>query len=240
MNKKIIPAGPDWGAALAPGYCGFITRRDDIVGDGIEYFERFENGIPFVHTFVVEGRDQSLVTSTLRSPAVHPPQWCCGGRAEDGSAPAINIIEAHAGTGVARGTLNEYLGGCGANRCHCFIRIPAGYNPQIGRAIVRAAAAHIGERYAFPLILADALANTFIGHCLNRLTFNLPDRFVCWALSDAHRKICSQLVALALQSQFYLRLRGCLRRPADTIMPRELGNDPAIWEPGIYQLKNQN
>ena len=90
--------------------------------------------------------------------------------------------------------------------------------------------------YAFPLIVADALVNTFIGHCLNKLTLNLPDRFMCWALSNAHRKICSQLVALALQSQFYLGLRGCLRRPADTILPKELGNDPSVWDPCIYKI----
>jgi hypothetical protein len=210
MNLKITPAPPQWGLTLAPGYCGFITREHDLVGDGIAWFEHFETGLPFVHTFIVESLNPQLST--------------------------INIIEAHASTGVARATLDEYLGGPSTSQCQCFIRIPIGWTPEIGRAIVAAAAAHLGERYAFPLILADALANTFLGHCLNRFTANLPDRFFCWALSNAHRKICSQLVALALQSQTPLRLRGCLRRPADTVLPKELGNDSAIWEPVIYKL----
>lgn len=52
---KIISAKPKWGGTLQPGYCGFITRERDFVDDGIEYFEHFETGLPFVHTFVVEG-----------------------------------------------------------------------------------------------------------------------------------------------------------------------------------------
>lgn len=204
---KIIKAQPVWGSTLRPGFCGFITREHDIVGDGIAYFEHFETGIPFVHTFVVESINDQPST--------------------------INIIEAHAFTGVARATLDQYLG---QKNVQCFIRIPIGYTEKIGRDIVNSASAHLGERYAFSLIFADALANTMLGHCLNKLTFNLPNRFFCWALSSAHRKICSQLVALALQSQFYLRLRGCLRRPADTIMPKELGNGPQIWDPAIYKI----
>ena len=210
---KIIPAKPAFGQTLQPGYCGFITREHDIVGDGIEWFERFETGIPFVHTFVVDGTDAA-------TPQASNP-------------PTIPIIEAHAGPGVHRATLDEYLG---QKDCQCFIRIPVGWTPAIGAEIVAAAATHLGERYGFTLIVADALANTFFGHCLNNLSLGLTDRFVCRALSNAHRKICSQLVALALQSQPCLRLRGCLRRPADTIMPRDLGNDPEIWDPCIYRI----
>jgi hypothetical protein len=229
---KIVPAKPEWGQTLQPGFCGFITREHDLVGDGIEYFEHFETGLPFVHTFIIESLGQ---TSNSGSTAGIPRRL--GGEGK-GEGEQIEIIEAHAGTGVARATLNQYLdnGGPGAGRCQCFIRMPLGWTPAIGQKIINAAAVHLGERYAFSLILADALANTFLGHCLNRLTFNLPDRFVCWALSNAHRKICSQLVALALQAQFYLRLRGCLRRPADTILPKELGNDPSIWDPVIYKI----
>lgn len=208
---NIIPSKPIFGETVRPGFCGFITREDDIVGDGIEWFERFETGTPFVHTFVVEAASMT----------------------QSSKASTIQIIEAHAGPGVHRAPLDEYLG---QKNCQCFIRIPAGWTPDIGAKIAAAAAAHIGERYGFPLIVADALANTFIGHCLNRLALGMPDRFVCRALSDAHRKICSQLVALALQSQPYLCLRGCLRRPADTILPRELGNDAEIWDPCSYRI----
>lgn len=218
---QIIPQ-PDWRTALAPGYCGFITRRHDLVGDGIQYFERFENGLPFVHTFVIEDC-RSGGNDALNSPIQNPKS-------------AISIIEAHATTGVARATLDEYLAD---PTVATFVRVPLGWTPEIGRAIVAAAAAHLGERYAFPLILADALANTFLGHCLNRLTFNLPDRFVCRVLANAHQKICSQLVALALQSQPSLKQLGCLRRPADTILPKELGNDPALWEPCVYKLETE-
>jgi hypothetical protein len=204
---KIINTKPIIGETLQPGYCGFITREKNFVGDGIEWFERFETGLPFVHTFIIEEAKEFSST--------------------------CSIIEAHAGSGVSHATLDQYLN---QKDFQCFIRIPIGYTEKIGPEIVEAAASHIGERYAFPLIMADALANTFLGYCFNRLTLGLPDRMVCRLLDNAHRKICSQLVALALQSQFYLRLRGCLRRSADTIMPKELGNDPAIWDPCIYKI----
>jgi hypothetical protein len=209
---KIIPAQPSWGETLAPGYCGFITRERDIVGDGIAWFERFELGLPFVHTFVVES-----LAGSLNAPL-----------------SAINIIEAHATTGVARARLDQYLG---QKEVQCFIRIPKGWTPDIGAKIAASAAMHLGEKYAFSLIVADALANTWLGHGINWVTQNQWDQFICWAFSNTHKKICSQLVALALQSQFHLRLRGCLRRPADTIMPRELGNDHSLWDPCMYKLE---
>jgi hypothetical protein len=205
---KIISAQPAWGETLAPGYCGFITREHNIVGDGIAWFERFELGLPFIHTFIIESLNSQLST--------------------------ISIIEAHARLGVHRATLDEYLG---CPNTQCFIRIPKGWTPDIGAKIAATAATHLGEKYAFPLIVADVLSNTWLGHGINWLTRNQWDKFICWALSNAHQKICSQLVALALQSQLYLRLRGCLRRPADTIMPRELGNDNSLWDPCIYKLE---
>lgn len=225
---KIIPTKPVWGETLQAGYCGFITREKDFVGDGIEWFERFEEGLPFVHTFVVEGPVKPAGMSDIEprlAGTPTPPSAV--------SAPPISIIEAHAGTGVHRATLDEYLG---QRDCQCFIRMPIGWTAEIGEKIVAGASAHLGEKYAFSLIFADAVTNTLVGHWINQLTFSVPDRFLCWVLSDAHRKICSQLVALALQSQFYLRLRGCLRHPADTIMPKELGNDASVWDAVIYKI----
>jgi hypothetical protein len=236
IRMKIISTQPEWGQSLVPGYCGFITRERDIVGDGIAWFERFELGLPFVHTFIIEQlAPQSLIGNPAGVQDIRP------GSTNNTSAVSsinhhpltINILEAHATTGVHRATLDQYLG---QKNCQCFIRIPLGYTETIGEKIVLNARAHLGEKYAFPLIFADALSNTWFGHGLNWLTRNQWDKFLCWALSNSHQKICSQLVALALQSQFYLRLRGCLRRPADTILPKELGNDRSLWDPCIYKI----
>lgn len=227
-SMKIVPAKPQWTQTLQPGYCGFITREHDLVDDGIEYFEHFETGLPFIHTFIVEAKEESSSSSNDAGAATNTPT--CN------LQPATcNIIEAHARTGVRRATLDEYLN---QKNIQCFVRIPIGWTPEIGAKIVAAAATHIGEKYGFGLILADALANTLLGHCLNAVTAGAPDKFMCWLLDNQHKKICSQLVALALQSQFYLRLRGCLRRPADTLLPKELGNDPQIWDPLIYKIEN--
>lgn len=202
---SIIATPPLWGENLRPGFCGFITREHDFDGDGIAYFERFQTGIPFVHTFVVER----------------------------GAGSSAFIIEAHPRLGVHRAALAEY---CGGQNCQCFIRLPQGWTPDIGAQIVAAASANLGQKYGFGLILADLLANTWLGRGLDWCTHDAWDRLLCAVLDDQHKKICSQLVAVALQSQMSLRLRGCLRRSADTIMPRELGNDPSIWDPRIYKI----
>lgn len=199
---QIIPQQPTWGDVLQPGYCGFITRQDDIVGDGIEYFSRWTGGLPFVHTFVISGPNE--------------------------------VIEAHAVKGVSRATLDQYLG---QKNCRCFIRIPAGYTPEVGAQIVAAAATHLGEKYGYGIILADVLANTFIGHVVNDLTHNAADDLVCKLLDNAHAKICSQLVALALQSQPFLKTLGCLADPAATITPELLGNDSKVFGNLAYKIQ---
>jgi hypothetical protein len=198
---SISQVKPRWKENLFPGYCGFITREWNLVGGGIDWFERFQSGFPFVHTFIISGPDE--------------------------------VIEAHAGTGVTRAPLSQYLG---RKDCQCFIRQPIGYTEQIGQKIVDRAATHLGQKYGFGLIVADAIANTWLGHLINRCTRNIPDRFVCEFFTNKHKLICSQLVAEALQSQTYLCLRGCLRFHPDTIMPKQLGNDPQIWDPIIYRL----
>lgn len=196
----IVKANPDWGITLKPGFCGFITREDDIVGDGIEYFERFITGIPFCHAFII--------TET-------------------------GIIEADAGTGVHRSSIQKYLGN---KNCQCFVRMPIGWTEEIGKRIVEAARQRLGEKYGYGTIFADLLANTFFGHWLNVVTRFGWDRFVCWLFSNKHKTICSQLDANALKVLPYLRVRGCLRFPAETITPKQLGNDSHVFDPIIYRI----
>lgn len=235
MNPTVIKVNPIWGATVKPGYCGFITREKDFVGDGIEYFERFESGLPFCHAFAISDRFVAVRDAGL--------------------------IEAHARLGVHRAQLSEYFND---PTCQCFIRIPRGFADnlrqsgasELGMRIVAGMEAQLGDKYGYGLIVADLLANTFAGHLLNKCTGNLPDRIVCRLLGNQHTRICSEAVAYALQSALKLNsaanrawptgnapafisemeLPGCLKQPADTIDPRLLGNDPEIWEPIIYRV----
>lgn len=218
-SPAVIKVDPVWGDTLKPGYCGFITRERDLIGDGIEYFERFETGLPFCHAFTVAA----------------PPADASGGD--------CGVIEAHARLGVHRAPLAEYLND---PSCQCFIRIPRPYSAALGCLIVWGMERQLGDKYGYGLILADLLANTVAGHWINEHTRNLPDRLVCKLFTGRHHRICSQAVASALQEAWRKNqgllapspagLPGCLNQPADTIDPKRLGNDPEIWDPTIYRV----
>lgn len=214
----IVKAEPIWGVTLKPGFCGFITRESNIVGDGIEWFERFEDGLPFCHAFAVID-DAGLQLESFE----------------------VSIIEAHARTGVHRALLNEYFGD---PNCQCFIRIPRGYSDGLGEGIVQGMEKQLGDKYGYGLILADLLANTELGHWVNEHTHDIPDRIVCKFFTSRHHRICSQAVACALKAAYRakfnprtdFRYRGCLAQAADTIDPKLLGNDGEVFEPVIYRV----
>lgn len=191
---ELIATTGEWGLNLQTGFCGFITRQGSLVDDGIEYFEKFEAGIPFVHTFILE-----------------QPGY---------------IIEA-LGSGVVKQPLSKYVGDA---RVQCFIRAPRFWTPAKGLQYAREADRHIGEKYGYGLIVADALANTVLGRLLNKWTGGVPDSAMTWLLDERNHIICSELVAACLQTDYVLRLKGCLRGAARSIMPKRLGNDDAVFE----------
>ena len=141
---ELIATTGEWGLNLQTGFCGFITRQGSLVDDGIEYFEKFEAGIPFVHTFILE-----------------QPGY---------------IIEA-LGSGVVKQPLSKYVGDA---RVQCFIRAPRFWTPAKGLQYAREADRHIGEKYGYGLIVADALANTVLGRLLNKWTGGVPDSAMTW------------------------------------------------------------
>jgi hypothetical protein len=212
MTATIQKVDPVWGVTLRPGYCGFITREKDFVGDGIEWFERFEDsgGLPFCHAFAVA------------APLANNPK-------------DATIIEAHARTGVRQAQLSEYFND---PTCQCFIRVPRGYTDALGAQIVAGMVSQLGDKYGYGLIVADLLANTFAGHVINACTGGVPDKLMRRLVDNQHTRICSEAVACALKGAMpegYL-LSGCLKQPADSIDPKLLGNDLEIWEPTIYRI----
>lgn len=136
-------------------------------------------------------------------------------------------IEAHINEGVARVPLTKYFAD---PACQVFFRRPRGWNPDLGRRIADAAVAKVGAHYNTSLILADVVADTFIGHWLNRLLRSWPNRLISRAFDRSGHWICSQLVAYALAQQPELQSQGVLRFPFDIIDPQELFEDEDLFE----------
>jgi len=136
-------------------------------------------------------------------------------------------VEAHIDEGVARVPLTKYFDG---PSCQVFFRQPRGWNPDLGRRIVDAAAAKVGSRYNTSLIVAEAASDTFMGHWFNRLLRSWPNRLLSKVCDRSDHWICSQLVAYALAQQPELQGRGVLRLPLDTIDPQQLFEDNTLFE----------
>lgn len=136
-------------------------------------------------------------------------------------------IEAHLDEGVARVSLDKYLGD---PNCRIFFRQPRDWNPELGARIASAAATQIGCRYNTSLILAQAAADTWFGHWCNRVLRRWPDRIFSKALDRRGHWICSQLVAYALAQQPEFHERGILCQPLDTIDPQQLFEDDQLFE----------
>lgn len=198
---------PNWGVNYDVGYIGFTSRTDDLVAAGIAWFERFQE----VAGSGVEGRGAPTGIVVEHALVVTGPDQC---------------VEAHAGTGVQKSTLSKYW-----NDPHCrlFFRKPRKWSKILGEDIAISAQRHIGEKYGYGLILADALANTYAGHVLNVWLRNWPNRLFCKLWDRAGTEVCSELAAKALQEN--VRNVGCLNQPARMIIPQELFEDPFIFEP---------
>lgn len=136
-------------------------------------------------------------------------------------------VEAHIDEGVARVPLTKYFAD---SACQVYFRQPRGWTPDLGRRIAEAAAAKAGAHYNTGLIVADAAADSFAGHWLNRLFRSWPNRLLSRACDRSGHWICSQLVAYALAQQPELNGRGVLRLPFDLIDPQELFEDEALFE----------
>lgn len=134
-------------------------------------------------------------------------------------------VEAHARTGVQKSTLSKYW-----NDPHCrlFFRKPAGWYQRLGEDIAISAQRHIGDKYGYGLIVADMLADTALGHWLNRKLKDWPNRAVSKLLNRAGTEVCSELAAEALKDN--LPWLGCLSKPARMIEPQELFVNRMVFE----------
>ncbi len=192
---------PNFGVNYDVGYVGFTSRTDDAVAAGIAWFERWD----------------------LVKLGANVPSGICVEHALIVSGPD-ECVEAHAGTGVQKAILSKYF-----NDPHCriFFRKPRNWSQVMGEDIVISAQRRVGDKYGYGVIVADAVANTYLGHLANVLLRNWPNRIVSKLLDSAGAEVCSQLAAEALQDN--LPHLGILAEPARMITPQGLFEDPVIF-----------
>lgn len=136
------------------------------------------------------------------------------------------LVEA-AWPSVRRASISRYFAGAPTR---VFFRQPRNWSPRMGHRIAKAAESKIGAPYDSGLIIADAAADTFLGHWLNVVFNQWPKRLVNWYLDQPKEYICSELAAYALDKQPELHGRGCLGFALNCIDPQELFQDESIFE----------
>lgn len=144
------------------------------------------------------------------------------------------LVEAHIEHGVQRDCISKYFDD---PNVLVFFRKPRGLTPAMADIIADAAASKLGCPYATPLILAEALANTVVGHEVNKLLDDKPNEAVSDLASDIEPKafICSGLGAYALRQGFAPNRPGVLAKPINTINPQMLFEDTEIFEDWVNQ-----
>jgi hypothetical protein len=136
-------------------------------------------------------------------------------------------VEAH-WPRVNRAPLSKYLND--PNTVTVF-RKPRGWTEEMGKRIAATAASQIGDKYNVGLIAAQLMANTFIGHYLNKWFDGRPDAWMSARLDRKNQFICSELASWALNEQPELTGKGILAEGADRISPQELFEDKVVFEP---------
>lgn len=130
-------------------------------------------------------------------------------------------------SGVKEASLSEYFDD---PKVALMFRKPRNWHYSMGETISNDARSRDGEKYAYSLILAQALAKSQLGRLLNRWFEDKPDFFVSRLLDFGNMEYCSMHVAKSLQAVEELRNQGILSKPARTIDVQELFGSRAVFE----------
>lgn len=180
----------------------FFTHAHDGVAEGIDFFERWAR---------MEAPKQLSLAVHHTGIVVSP----------------TTVVEAQVQAGVVERPISDYF--ISPTTTIAFRR-PRGWTLSMGMDIAIDARSRIGCKYRMPLICAQLAANSFLGHFLNKLTGNAPDRWVSQFLDKDDEFICSKLSAWCLARRPELARRGILREPLNTISPQELFVDQEAFE----------
>lgn len=133
--------------------------------------------------------------------------------------------------GVVHGKISDYF-----NDPHTltFFRKPKAWDPAKGAATVEQAEKLVGCHYGYGLIVTDAMASFAVGHYLNKLLCNWPNRIMS-KLADWNGKtpVCSVVYATAAQAVY--GPVGCLKWPPRIVTPQILFGDDDLFQPWSNQ-----
>jgi len=204
---NIIQTRPVYGRNYRLGYLGFEFKTADPIAEGIAWFTR---------------QDRESAVKVAHVFIVSGPDEC---------------IEAHAGSGVIRASLEGRL----ADPCTivCFKK-PAGWSLDLGARIVAAAEPRIGEGYDGSLIVAHALNGSFLGRLVSHLTGDEIASKLVDLLDTQDEWICSELGAYVLNEQVEFAGVGVLSKPNASITPQELFDCDELFEPWKDKLPDRS
>lgn len=135
-------------------------------------------------------------------------------------------VEAQA-SGVKRADLAQYFND---PTVAIVMRKPRQYDYNMGVIISSESSLHVGDKYAYTLIAAQALAHSWLGKKLNKWFDNKPDAWVSRLLDFGKVEFCSELCAKCLQAVPSLRSQGVLNQDARLIDVQELFGSVAVFE----------
>lgn len=130
-------------------------------------------------------------------------------------------------SGVEESSLSKYFDD---ETLAIVFRKPRNWHPSMGQLIADEARTHIGDKYAYSLIVAQALAKSKLGRLLNNWFKNKPDSWVSKFLDKGNIQYCSELAAKSLKAVPELRNQGILQADARTIDVQELFGSKAVFE----------
>lgn len=109
--------------------------------------------------------------------------------------------------------------------CLVFFREPRVFNDQLAIRTIGAMRAQVGQKYGYSMIVADAIAGSFLGRLLG-----VGKLFQKWC-DGKKSAICSESVATAMKKQPEYDGIGILRLPANRITPQNLFEDDGTFKP---------
>lgn len=135
-----------------------------------------------------------------------------------------STVEAFA-NGVKPGTLSAYLQDPDVT---LIVKRPLRWNPDIGYALASKAKSLIGKRYNYPLIVALAISNSFLGKGLSAITGGWFGRTVDAMAEDKHALICSQFDAEVMAAEY--PETGFTRLAANQVTPQIILSDSECYQ----------
>jgi hypothetical protein len=201
--RLLSPQRPEYGVNYGPGSVGFVHKRLE-----------FADGLGAVVTAGIE-----YCTRWYRKPDYPVVTHVLGASGEN------LCIEANA-DGVDEDSLSPYFND---PKYTVYFRKPFGLTDSIAAAIVAKARTYVGCKYDDPLILADLLNNTLLGHAINGMTHDQVAEWLVKVMANPRKEICDEVWVLALAAQTQYAGLGTLAVPPALNDPQMLFGDERIW-----------